>query len=361
MNPAIMCRLALRTVAGIATATVIVGCDVRSVQNDGPPTWALDATPVISVGDVGESDSAVFARVTDARRLPSGVLVVADGGAQAVLLFDSTGTQFAKLGRRGRGPGEFSGSLSLAARGTTAVSVWDPSQTRWSEVRTDSASVTTLSGNDGDAAWMHVGVLVRGETSLVPAWVPPLLATLSDSLTEIRFGFIDETALLWVNRDAALSEWVAYAGNTSVGTLKLPAGFRATQFREREVVGVLSDSLGLERVVVYKFARPDGVIADRTPATAPAPDSTMRSTLIAAMRTSVMAQEMAYASRNSYTMRADSLTFTMPPNTRFKILSADNRGWSGAGWVPATGFTCGMFVGAVPPRGWSEGAPRCGW
>lgn len=350
-----------RVLVAIGAFSAVVGCDARSVQTDGPPAWALDATPIISVGDVGEADSAMFARVTDARRMPSGVLAVADGGAQTVFLFDSTGNQLAKLGRRGRGPGEFTGSLSLAARGTSAVAVWDPSQTRWSEVRADSASVTTLGNNDGDAAWIHVGVLVRGESSLVPAWVPPLLATLSDSLAEVRFGFIDETALLWVNRDAALSEWVAYAGHTSVGTLKLPAGFRATQFREREVVGVLSDSLGLERVVVYKFARPDGVSADRTAATPPAPDSTMRFTLIAAMRTSVMAQEMAYASRNSYTMSADSLEFTMPPDTRFKILSADTRSWSGAGWVPATGFTCGMFIGAVPPRGWSEGAPRCGW
>lgn len=356
-----MTSMRFGAVAALGAVAVVLGCETRSMQNAGAPEWALDATPVMSVGDVGESDSVVFARVTDARRLPSGVLAVADGGAQAILLFDSTGTQYAKLGRRGRGPGEFSGSLSLAARGASAVSVWDPSQSRWSAVRADSASVTTLSSNDGDAAWMHVGVLVRGESSLVPAWVPPLLASLSDSLPEIRFAFIDETALLWVNRDAALSEWEAYAGNTPVGRLALPAGFRATQFREREVVGVLSDSLGLERVVVYTFARPAGVNADRTPATPPAPDSAMRSTLIAAMRTSVMAQEIAYASANSYTMRTDSLNLTMPPGTRFKVLTADNRSWSGAGWVPATGFTCGMFIGAVPPRGWSEGAPRCGW
>lgn len=82
----------------------------------------------------------------------------------------------------------------------------------------------------------------------------------------------------------------------------MPDGFRQACLRSPTAAvwdpsqsrwsAVRADSLGLERVVVYEFARPDGIGGDR---------------------------------------------------------------------APATGFTCGMFIGGVPPRGWSEGAPRCGW
>lgn len=349
------------TLAVVCLALTVSACGQPDAERRTVPQWALAATPAVAVGDLADSDTAVFARVTDARMLENGLLAVADGPASVVLFFDSTGRELARLGRRGRGPGEFTGGLTLAGLGADSLAVWDPGQERWTLIAGATPSLRTETPAAPSAAWVHAGVLVRGETALVPDWVPPLLQSLSDSLPELRFGFIDETALLWVNTDQAGREWRAYAGKDAAGTVTLPPGLRATQFRGDFVVGVQADSLGLERVVMHRFARVSEMVAGRVSATPPAPDSQARADLRAAMRTSVVAQEMHYANALTYTLRADSLAVTMPAGARFRILEADAREWRGIGWFTATGFSCGMIVGGIPPRGWREGEVRCGW
>lgn len=347
---------ALLALVGLVTSA----CADAGSSSAGPPEWALEATPVLMVGDTEDSDTAVFARITDVRLLPNGALAVADGGASAVLLFDESGQALGKVGRRGRGPGEFAGQISLARQSHDAVAVWDPSQSRWSEVKIGRASATVLPDSLGDAAWAHAGVIVLGE-GLVPAWAPSLLMSVADSNPETRLGFLDETALLWLNRDAAMREWVSYVGTGPVGQLTLPPNFKPMQFRGDRVAGLLSDSVGLEQVVVFRFARPSGVSPSRE-AAGPAPaDSGQRATLMSAMRMAVVAQEMHFATAGSYTVRVDSLAVEMPAGTRLSIVDADNRAWRGAGVVTATGYTCGMYIGLAPPRGWGEGAPRCAW
>jgi hypothetical protein len=323
--------------------------------------WALETAPVFGVGDATDTDSAMFARVTDARELESGAVAVADGGASVVHVFEPSGAYLVRLGRRGRGPGEFTGALSLAALGADSVAVWDAGQSRWTLVAGESPTVRDEAPPSTSAAWIHAGVLVRGERALVPAWVPPLILQLADSLPELRFGFVDETALLWVNTDAAGREWRAYAESLPVGRISLPAGLRPTQFRADRVVGVQADSVGLEQVVVHRFTRPQGIAPRSDAAVPPAPDPEARDALRAAMRNAVVAQEVRYAEASSYTTRTDSLMLEMPPGARLTILHADTRGWLGVGWYAATGYSCGMVVGGLPPRGWAEGEVRCGW
>lgn len=348
-------------VAALALSFSVAACAGGDAAGGGIPVWAIDPEPLLAVGDRADSDTAQFIRVTDARVTASGGLVVADGGASAVLFFDSTGLERARLGRRGRGPGEFTGGMSVVEVGTDSIAVWDPGQSRWTLITGAPPALHSDAPPAPHAAWIHAGVLVHGETGLVPVWVPPLLQTLTDSIPDLRFGFLDETALLWVNTDAAAREWRAYVGPEAVGRITLPAGLRPTQFRGDRVVGVLADSLGLEQVVVFRFTRPPRIVADRTAAAAPAPDAEARAQLISAMRNSVVAQEMHYAQHGGYTTAADSLPMEMPVGTRFRILTADARGWRGVGWFTATGYSCGMIIGGVPPRGWGEGEARCGW
>jgi hypothetical protein len=350
-------RVAFRVLAVVA---VVAGCASESEQA-AVADWALSASPTLAVGDVDVTDIMVFARVTDARLLPSGALVVADGRASVLVIFDTAGVERARLGRKGRGPGEFTGGMTLAGLAGDSIAVWDAGQSRWTLVHGDAPAIEPTARVEGPAAWMHAGVLVLSEGALVPAWTPPLLQRLADSLPEMRFGFLDETSVLWVNTDAEARSWQAYAGADAVGRVTLPADLRPTQFLSNGIVGVQTDSIGLERVVVHTLMRPSGITPDRTPATPMAPDSTARFALTAAMRTSVMSQEMHYATAGSYTARTDSLNVAMPEGARFLVLDANDRGWRGVGYFTATGFSCGMIVGGIAPRGWSEGAVRCGW
>jgi hypothetical protein len=340
---------------------VAAACTSQGEPTPAVSEWALAQDPRIAVGDVDGTDSMVFARVTDARLMASGSLIVADGRASVVIVFDTAGVERARLGRKGRGPGEFTGGMTLAGLSGDSIAVWDAGQSRWTLVHGAEPVIEPTARVQGPAAWMHSGVLVLSERTLVPVWTPPLLQRLSDSLPELRFGFLDETSLLWVNTDADARVWQAYAGAEPIGRVTLPRDMRPTQFLSDVIVGVQTDSLGLERVVVHALTRPSGIAPDLTPAASLAPDSTARYNLTAAMRTSVMAQEMQYANGMSYTMRVDSLKLEMPAGTRFKVLEANNRGWSGVGYVTTTGFSCGMIVGGRVPRGWSEGEVRCGW
>jgi hypothetical protein len=350
-----------RTRGWISAAVMIaIAGSSLEAQRAAPPVWALGARPVLLVGDNAEVDSSLFGSIADARLMPNGVLAVADGGEFAVLLFDAAGKRIAKLGRRGRGPGEFNGRISLAQYGEDAVAVWDPTQTRWTVVKHGSSELTVLREGGGDAAWMHAGVLVLGEGH-VPDWAPPLIRVLVDSMPMLRRAFLDETSLLWVHRDRAMREWIAYAGARAVGQVTLPSGFRPMQFRGNRVVGVQTDTDDFEQVAIYQFARPSGVNPSRGALAVSPADSGQRNQLRAAMRNAVVAQEIFYASHNTYTARSDSLTLQVPEGARFSIVDATNRHWSGSMWMNTTGYTCGMIIGAVPPRGWAEGAPRCGW
>lgn len=350
-------RVAFRLLAVVA---VVAGCAPEREQA-AVADWALSASPTLAVGDVDGTDSMVFARVTDARLMASGELMVADGGASVLVVFDTAGVERMRLGRKGRGPGEFTGVMTLAGLAGDSIAVWDDGQSRWTLVRGNEPSIDPSARIEGPSAWIHAGVLVLSERALMPAWTPPLLQRLADSLPEIRHGFVDETSLLWVNTDTEGRVWQAYTQAEAVGRITLPASMRPTQFRADAIVGVQTDSLGLERVVVHALTRPDGIAPDRTPSPAFSPDSAARFALTAAMRTSVVAQEMQYANGMSYTMSADSLNVDMPAGARFKVLEANKRGWSGVGYFTATGFSCGMIVGGRVPRGWSEGEVRCGW
>jgi len=345
----------------LAVVLVVAACSPQDDQSPTVADWPLSATPTLAVGDVDGTDSMVFARVTDARLMRSGSLIVADGRASVVVAFDSAGVERARLGRKGRGPGEFTGAMTLAGLAGDSIAVWDAGQSRWTLVHGTEPVIEPTARVEGPAAWMHAGVLVLSESALVPTWTAPLLQRLSDSLPELRFGFLDETSLLWVNTDSDARVWQAYAGAEPVGRVTLPRDMRPTQFLSDAIVGVQTDSLGLERVVVHTLTRPTGIAPDRTPAEKPAADSSSRFALIAAMRTSVMAQEMHYANAGTYTMRTDSLIVEMPSGARFRVLDANNRGWRGVGYFTESGFSCGMIVGGIAPRGWSEGAVRCGW
>lgn len=330
--------------------------------------WSLDSIPRRSVGDSDESVSATFVRITDARVLPSGVLAVADGGASTVQFFDAAGARLAQLGRKGRGPGEFSGAITLAAHDSTSVAIWDPSLMRWS-VAGPSSTAATSSATDasvGDAAWVHAGILVRSEQGFVPDWAPALLKTLADSGSKARVAFVDDSGWLWVHRDTGRREWVAYVGDetsgaSAIGFIAVPAGLRVLQFTRMTVVGVRTDSSGFESVLELPFARPAREAERAAAAVVPTLDSAARADLMVAMRGAVVAQEVHYSQYASYTTAADSLSLEMPAASRLAIISTDARGWSGVGIQAATGFSCGMFVGVSPPRGWGEGSTRCGW
>lgn len=75
--------------------------------SSGVEHWSLSITPLVEIGATEEDDAYLFTRVVTAARLDTDELVVAEFTTNDLRVFDSTGQLVRRIGRRGRGPGEF--------------------------------------------------------------------------------------------------------------------------------------------------------------------------------------------------------------------------------------------------------------
>jgi len=100
---------------------------VRIVQNptvcDGC-VWSVSDTPILSIGTADGDPNDVLFQVVDALALEDGSIVVANGGSQQLVFFDSTGQYTHAAGGSGGGPGEFTLLVSVfRGKGASLVAV----------------------------------------------------------------------------------------------------------------------------------------------------------------------------------------------------------------------------------------------
>jgi len=84
----------------------------------------LAGQPALSVGEVDGAEEYLFGRIASVARDGEGNLVVADGRAGEIRVFDALGRHLRTFGRRGEGPGEFgylSGAWPAENGGVAAV------------------------------------------------------------------------------------------------------------------------------------------------------------------------------------------------------------------------------------------------
>ena len=87
---------------------------VRIIENRRPGEgsrleWRIGPEPSVTIGSVEADDEFQLHRVDDALKLGDGRLVVANGGAHQLLVFDEAGNHLGAWGRKGEGPGDFGG------------------------------------------------------------------------------------------------------------------------------------------------------------------------------------------------------------------------------------------------------------
>ncbi len=355
--------LVLAVLAAVSSSLASCGGAERESTAEGAAAaWRLDPTPRLDVGDREDGDSVVFSGVADARLLPNGLLAVADAGTATVRFFDAKGTLVLRAGRRGRGPGEFTGGMQMMDYSGDSVAIWDPGQTRWTVVSSRTGATRQPSERLRTPVWVHAGVDIRSALAGPAEWVIARIASLSAASPAPRVAQLDETGLLWVRNEADVREWRAYADTGSaIGSVRIPEGERLTHITRDAMVTVALDSLGLERVLVRTLMKGPHAAPVLEPWAVAPVDSGGRARLMSAMRMAVVAQEMYFAEHGHYTAAGDSLQFEMPEGTAFRIIEKTDRGWRGVGYFTATGFSCGMIVGLATPAGWSDFEVRCGW
>ncbi len=136
---------ALLTAALVSTA---IGCGGSSpARAPDPfaqlPVWTLAAQPDLRIGRFDGPPEYTFAGVMAAALTGDTLLVVADGGANEIRLYDLDGTFVRAIGRPGSGPGEFE-TIGPIAVGEGLVSAWDYQLHRVTTFRLDGELVRTV-------------------------------------------------------------------------------------------------------------------------------------------------------------------------------------------------------------------------
>lgn len=118
--------------------------------------------PLLDLGGVAGDSAQDFIAITDAVRLPSGRIAVADGGAGQVRVFDSRGVLLRRFGTRGAAPGEFRALMWIQALAGDTLAAWDRDAARLTVFAPDGRVARTLVLPDTAAARQGVGVLGSG-------------------------------------------------------------------------------------------------------------------------------------------------------------------------------------------------------
>lgn len=96
---------------------------IRYSARDRTAEWRLETTPLLAIGGIEAEGAASFSNVAGVVRLSDGRVVVGDASTNELRVFDQAGDFVRKLGRRGRGPGEFDGLFKLVRVADTVGAV----------------------------------------------------------------------------------------------------------------------------------------------------------------------------------------------------------------------------------------------
>lgn len=358
----------LRAEALLVGGITLLSCSTpRSRVREASP-WAVDPTPALTVGtkeaDPGHELAGVFSA-----RLVGATLIVANSGSSELRRFDSLGRYQGAEGRKGQGPGEFLGTISLFPAPGDSLYSFDDQNLRWSIHDLSGHYGRVLSG--GQTAlprptWLYRRAIVASNTlDTTPEWALVVLDSLRDPPREapLRNARFDDLGYLWVTDSLPSNRWTVYAGpGDPVGRVTLPPGFVLVQAGEKFVLGIESGGMDEDIVRAYSLHRPDRMPRPAAMAAAELSirDSAQEARMIADLRDVTTAQEVFYSQHASYTSSADSLTAKLNSGSELVLLAGDKRHWAAVLYHRASRTTCGIAVGAPAPVGWLDGLPFCG-
>ena len=182
--------------------------------------WSTDPNPLFSIG---ETEPELF-RVHSALFQSDGGVVVANGGASELLLFDSGGHLRARAGAQGGGPGEFHQLGSLSIGPGDSLYAYDERQRRLSVFDRDGAfaRALTLQGLDTLGYADQVGVLHNGQiVGAFRQWTRGV-GLVRDSLALVTFTSSGAVAALIGVFPHAYVDWGPHAVPGG-GTAAIPA------------------------------------------------------------------------------------------------------------------------------------------
>ena len=341
-------------------------CDRAPAPVTGAATWTIVDEPLLRLAEDDVPAGHEFAGIVSARRLGDHRLIVANSGGLELAVFDSAGRFLRSIGRKGAGPGEFMGTLHVLAGPADSLAIYDGGNLRWTILTPALTVGRTLPTSDPDAphpVWVYRGSLVtQPSVSGNSSWVLTVLDSLrarDPTVVQLIEARVDDTGALWVRDPHDPTTWDVYSGpGPASAKVQVPLELRLLQIGAEFVLGVVTDTLGVEAVVLHELRR-SGAHTPPGETGSPLPSAGADSSLVVQLPHLIQAQEIFYSNYGRYTSDSDSLRVSFDPPARVFLLYGDQRHWAGVIVRPGSLATCGVAVGFPAPAGWDDGTPLC--
>jgi len=115
---------------------------------DSPARWTIAPHPDLLVG-AGSDPETLFQSIDAVATLSDGRIVVADPGLLEVRVLGANGQILARMGRAGRGPGEFERIFGMWVTSDDQIGVWDPGNQRITVFSPDGETISSSRLRDG--------------------------------------------------------------------------------------------------------------------------------------------------------------------------------------------------------------------
>lgn len=351
------------------------GCSAPNDAGRIAPRWHLSDQPVLDIGTAQGEEPYELQSAASSLRLADGRVLVANTGSSEIRVYDSAGHYVSAIGRRGAGPGEFTGTIQLALTPAGGFLAYDPGQERLSVYDSAGAyrDARRIGGGDSASAfplwvWLQRANWIVGpaDTSRRVDVIRVLTAMGDPPGGAYRYVQVASDGRIWSQvrfaGDSAESWQVHGPDGVLLATTDLPARFEIHQVGPDYILGRHWDADDVEHIQLYRVVT-DTVTAPVPAVLAGAHDSSdlsaLRAQLMTDLRNLVTAQEMFYADSARYATVTGSLKWEAGQSV-LHLMEADRRGWVGVLAGSSGPVICGMAVGSSTPPGWGEGSPKCG-
>lgn len=373
-------------VSALLVAACGAGEDEPAAEPASDVEWTL-AGPMAEIGVAEGAPEYLLHDVTDAVQLADGRIVLLDGSTAEFRMFAGDGSILVASGGRGDGPGEFRRPSRIYLTHPDSLLVQDAVLRRSSRFDTAGrfvwsepwpASTDPFPGE----VWLYGRHLVFGprRTDLRGPVRRALEALPRPGTGGYRRVMVDDFWRMWVRAEphvaAASSLWTVWDLEADrLAHVRMPSDLRPTQFGADFIVGVATDSVGVERVRVYALEGapedPQNITYMTTaddPEPEPAhdpPSGEAMQRMTDALRAIQAAQELHYSgsagagSGYAGEVAALALDGAALEDVEAHIVSAGPRGYTVLVFDLREPVGCGLTVGIGGPLGWTPGTALC--
>jgi hypothetical protein len=326
----------------------------------------LQPRAVVVLGGATADPNDELVRVSAARRLPDGRIVVALGDPLEMRVYDRTGKILNRIGRRGGGPGEFRAPLSIPHADNDSITTYTDGHNRLAVFAPDGKLIHEREQRVNPTpplllrrALLHApnGIANGCARSVIMAL--PLVTPAN--LYEV---FPDRSGHFWVH---ALHDptWRVYSqAGPLLGTITLPRGARVLDSGTGYMLVHLRDADDLEQVVEFRVDVPAGparppCAARRDAFPLVSSDNGRAAELKQVIKDVMVANEVAFSNTSYYPRTADSLQLKPAGGIVVGVIEGGRGGYANVVLDTRTTLACVIQVGSGSFR-WPEAVTFCG-